>query len=61
MHRDDHDDFGGLHRDLLATGKEISRRQAFRAAASLGMGFAGLQLLGCSDSTGTDDDGNGNP
>ena len=56
MHRDDHDDFGGLHRDLLATGKEISRRQAFRAAASLGTGFAGLHLLGCSDSTGTDDE-----
>ncbi len=24
---DDHDDFGGLHRDLLATGAEIGRRR----------------------------------
>ena len=59
MHSDDHDDFGGLHRDLLATGSAINRRQALRAAATFGVSFAGLQLLGCSDSTGTDD-GNGN-
>ena len=59
-----HDEFGGLQRDLLATGSAINRRQALRAAAALGISAAGLQLLGCSDSTGTDDDDDdddGNP
>jgi protocatechuate 3,4-dioxygenase beta subunit len=46
---DDHDDFGGLHRDLIATGAAISRRSALRSAASLGLGLGTLQLLGCSD------------
>lgn len=53
----DHEDYGGLHRDLLATGTAISRRAALRTAARFGVTFAGLQLLGCSDSTGTDDSG----
>lgn len=58
-----HDEFGGLSRALLATGGAITRRQALRAAASLGISAAGLQLPGCSDPTGTDDDsdGRGNP
>ena len=56
MHHDDHhDDFGGLHRDLLQTGTSMDRRRALRHAARLGMGLGALQLLGCaaSDSTGT--------
>jgi len=59
MHRNDHDDFGGLQRDLLATGSAINRRQALRAAATFGVSFAGLQLFGCSDSTTGTDDGDG--
>lgn len=59
---DDHDDHGGLHRDLIATGRTIDRRAMLRMAASLGAGFGALQLLGCSDSsavtgTGTDTEG----
>ena len=55
-----HDDFGGLHRDLVATGAAIDRRGLFRIAARLGVGLSTLQVLGCSnnaadpsDSTGT--------
>lgn len=33
-HHHDHDDFGGLHRDLLATGAVMDRRGLFRMAAS---------------------------
>jgi protocatechuate 3,4-dioxygenase beta subunit len=47
---DDHDDFGGLHRDLLSTGVAMDRRRALRVAAS----FGALQLLGCSGAVGTD-------
>lgn len=46
---DDHDDHGGLHRDLLATGRSIDRRAMLRAAAGLGVGLGALQLFGCSD------------
>ena len=42
-----HDDFGGLHRDLLATGAVMDRRGLFRMAARLGAGVGALQLLGC--------------
>lgn len=61
MHRhdDDHDDFGGLHRDLLQTGTALGRRQALRMAASLGAGLGLLQLFGCgssSDPTDIDND-----
>lgn len=55
MHHDDHhDDFGGLHRDLLQTGITMDRRRALRYATRLGFGLGALQLLGCSstDSTG---------
>jgi protocatechuate 3,4-dioxygenase beta subunit len=45
----DHDDFGGLHRDLKATGARIDRRAVLRLAAGFGAGFGALQLLGCSD------------
>jgi protocatechuate 3,4-dioxygenase beta subunit len=55
----DHDDFGGLQRDLRATGAAIDRRGLFRMAARLGAGAAALQAFGCaspaspSDDTGT--------
>ncbi len=47
-HDDDHDDFGGLHRDLISTGRVVDRRMMLRAAAGVGFGFGALQLLGCS-------------
>ena len=46
-----HDEFGGLHRDLLATGAALDRRQLLRIAARFGAGLSALQLLGCSDSS----------
>ena len=46
----DHDDYGGLQRDLRATGQAIDRRSLFRLAAGLGAGFGALQLVGCSSS-----------
>ncbi|MGV3711109.1 MAG: dioxygenase [Gemmatimonas sp.] len=51
-----HEDYGGLHRDLLATGSQMSRRHALRMAATVGMSASVLQLLGCSSSdvTGTE-------
>jgi protocatechuate 3,4-dioxygenase beta subunit len=53
---DDHDEFGGLHRDLRLTGAAMDRRRAFRLAASFGVSLGALQLLGCSGSE-TDDTG----
>ncbi len=53
-HNDDHDDFGGLHRDLLATGAVLDRRGLLRMAARLGAGFGAVQLLGCGGSSGSD-------
>ena len=50
-HHDNHDDFGGLHRDLRQTGAAMDRRKALRLAARFGMGLGALQLLGCGDST----------
>jgi protocatechuate 3,4-dioxygenase beta subunit len=61
MHHDDHDDFGGLHRDLRQTGDAIGRRQLLRLAARLSVGVGALNLLGCaaasSDITSTDSSG----
>lgn len=56
---DDHDDHGGLHRDLLATGRSIDRRAMLRASATLGVGMGALQLFGCGGNnvTGTDNNG----
>ena len=45
----DHDDFGGLHRDLSATGARMSRRQWLRLAAGLGLTLGALPLLGCTE------------
>jgi protocatechuate 3,4-dioxygenase beta subunit len=50
MMADDHDDFGGLHRDLLATGAQMDRRRVLRLARSFGAGLGALQLLGCGKS-----------
>jgi hypothetical protein len=45
-HRDeDHDDHGGLHRDLIATASD--RRGLFRLAARFGAGVGVLQLAAC--------------
>jgi protocatechuate 3,4-dioxygenase beta subunit len=50
-HHDDHDDFGGLHRDLRSTGAAMDRRRAIRLAARFGFGVGALHVLGCGDST----------
>jgi protocatechuate 3,4-dioxygenase beta subunit len=42
-----HDDFGGLQRDLLATGAAMDRRGLFRLAARLGAGIGAFNLAGC--------------
>lgn len=49
-HHDDHDDHGGLHRDLLATGAAMDRRGILRLGARFGAAFSAIQLVGCSDS-----------
>ena len=43
----DHDDHGGLHRDLRATGAVIGRRRWLRMAARLGAAAGTIQLVGC--------------
>ncbi|HEV7991697.1 MAG TPA: intradiol ring-cleavage dioxygenase [Gemmatimonadaceae bacterium] len=52
-HRDDdhdqHDDHGGLHRDLLSTNAAMDRRSALRAAAKLGA----LSLIACAADAGS--------
>jgi hypothetical protein len=50
---DDHDDFGGLRRDLLATGAAMDRRGLLRLAARFGVAAGALQLLGCGGSSPT--------
>ena len=52
-HSDDHDDMGGLHRDLAATGAVMDRRGMLRLAARLGVGAGMLQMLGCGSGTPT--------
>lgn len=47
----EHDDYGGLQRDLRATGVAMDRRGLFRLAASMGFGAGALALVGCSGST----------
>lgn len=48
MSEQHHDDFGGLHRDLLATGAAINRRGLLRLGARFGAAVGALQLAGCS-------------
>ena len=52
-HRDDHDDMGGLQRDLAATGAVMNRRGMLRLAARFGVGAGMLQVLGCGSGTPT--------
>lgn len=47
-HHDDHDDHGGLHRDLLETGAAMDRRGMLRIAARYGVALSALQLIGCA-------------
>jgi protocatechuate 3,4-dioxygenase beta subunit len=49
----DHDDFGGLHRDLQATGAAIDRRGLLRLAARFGVAAGAIQVLGCGGSSPT--------
>jgi protocatechuate 3,4-dioxygenase beta subunit len=66
QHDDDHDDHGGLHRDLYATNAAMDRRGMLRFAARLGVALGAIPLIGCSaagaitgsDSTGTSTAGN---
>ena len=46
---DHHDDYGGLHRDLLASGAAINRRGVLRLGARFGAAIGALQLVGCGD------------
>jgi protocatechuate 3,4-dioxygenase beta subunit len=50
QHEPHHDDFGGLHRDLLATSVAIDRRGLLRLGARFGAAIGALQLVGCGDS-----------
>jgi protocatechuate 3,4-dioxygenase beta subunit len=47
-HDDDHDDHGGLHRDLTATGAAIDRRGMLRVAARFGVALGAVNLIGCA-------------
>ena len=53
LHDTDHDDFGGLHRDLQATGAAMNRRGLLRLAARVGISAAALPLFGCGGSSPT--------
>jgi protocatechuate 3,4-dioxygenase beta subunit len=50
-HHGDHDDFGGLQRDLAATGAAMGRRRVLQLGAQFGAGLGLLKLLGCSSGT----------
>jgi len=50
-HDNEHDDYGGLQRDLLATGAAMNRRALL--AARFGAGVGAVQLLGCGGSSPT--------
>jgi protocatechuate 3,4-dioxygenase beta subunit len=59
----DHDDHGGLHRDLNETGAVMDRRGMLRMAARFGVAMSAIQIIGCaadaSTVTGTDTSGDG--
>ena len=48
QHDDDHDDKGGLHRDLLETGAAMDRRGMLRVAARFGVALGAIPLVGCA-------------
>ena len=50
---DDHDDFGGLQRDIRATSAVMDRRRLLRWAARAGVGVGAFPLFGCGGSTPT--------
>ena len=64
-HDEDHDDQGGLHRDLLETGAAMDRRRMLRTAARYGVALGAIPLLGCANDgssitgTETETDGTG--
>ena len=47
-HEDDHDDHGGLHRDLVETGAAMDRRSMRRLATRYGAALGALQLVACA-------------
>ena len=49
----DHDDFGGLQRDIRATTAIMDRRRLLRWAARAGVGVGAFQLFGCGGNTPT--------
>jgi len=51
---DDHDEFGGLHRDLRLTGAAMDRRGALRLAARFSASLGAIHLLGCSGDSADD-------
>ncbi len=53
MNHNEPDDYGGLRRDLLATGAAMNRRGLLRMAARFGAGVGGLQLLAYGGSSAT--------
>ena len=56
----EHDDHGGLGRDLIQTATVMSRRRALRLAAGLGVTLGGLgaiPILGCASATDVDASG----
>ena len=55
-HDDHHDDFGGLQRDLGATGAAIDRRGLLRLAARFGVGAGALTLIGCGSTPASPDE-----
>ncbi|MES3035354.1 MAG: intradiol ring-cleavage dioxygenase [Gemmatimonadota bacterium] len=57
QHDDDHDDHGGLQRDLMTT---VNRRSMLLTTARLSAGLGMLQLFGCGSSN-APTDGTGNP
>ena len=46
-HHGDHDDHGGLHRDLAETNAAMDRRGMLRLAARFGVALGAIQLIGC--------------
>lgn len=58
-HDDHHDDFGGLQRDLRATGAAMDRRGLLRLAARFGLAAGAVQLVGCGSSPTSPDEAGG--
>jgi protocatechuate 3,4-dioxygenase beta subunit len=58
-HHDDHDDHGGLHRDLLETNAAMDRRGMLRVAARFGVALGAIQLIGCGGNAGSITDSTG--